>query len=131
MEAHAIQFSQGYKAKKGYTFWEKDFDGMAFKTMLRQLISKWGIMSIEMQDAYTKDMGVIQQDGAVEYVDNEPTEEIKQQPVIEERPEATKKASRRSAEVEPKEEAVDMVIEAEEADFEPSEDDFKKIFGED
>ena len=66
MEAHAVQYSQGYKAKKGYTFWEKDFDGMAFKTMLRQLISKWGIMSIEMQDAYTQDMGVIQQDGAVD-----------------------------------------------------------------
>ena len=130
MEAHAVQYSQGYKAKKGYTFWEKDFDGMAFKTMLRQLISKWGIMSIEMQDAYTKDMGVIQQDGAVEYVDNEPFDEIKTETVIEERPETTKKASRRNAEPEPKEEAVDMVLEVEEADFEPSEDDFKKIFGE-
>ena len=37
------------------SFWYKDFDGMAFKTMLRQLISKWGIMSIDMQDAYEKD----------------------------------------------------------------------------
>lgn len=31
------------------SFWYKDFDGMAYKTMLRQLISKWGIMSIDMQ----------------------------------------------------------------------------------
>ena len=45
MEAHALRYSKGYAAKKGYTFWEKDFDAMAFKTMLRQLISKWGIMS--------------------------------------------------------------------------------------
>lgn len=37
------------------SFWYKDFDGMAFKTMIRQLISKWGIMSIEMQEAYEKD----------------------------------------------------------------------------
>lgn len=37
------------------SFWYKDFDAMAFKTMLRQLISKWGIMSIDMQDAYEKD----------------------------------------------------------------------------
>ncbi len=37
-------------------FWYKDFDGMAWKTMLRQLISKWGIMSIEMQEAFEKDM---------------------------------------------------------------------------
>lgn len=42
MEAHALKYSKGYQAKKGYTFWEKDFDGMAYKTMLRQLISKWG-----------------------------------------------------------------------------------------
>ena len=40
MEAHALKYSMGYRAKKGYTFWEKDFDGMAYKTMLRQLISK-------------------------------------------------------------------------------------------
>lgn len=71
MEKHALRYSQGYKAKKGYTFWEKDFDGMAFKTMLRQLISKWGIMSVEMQNAMEKDMGIIGQDGTVEYVDND------------------------------------------------------------
>lgn len=59
----------GYKARKGYTFWEKDFDGMAYKTMLRQLISKWGIMSIEMQDVYSKDMAVINENGETEYVD--------------------------------------------------------------
>ena len=28
---------------------------MAFKTMLRQLISKWGIMSIELQTAFEQD----------------------------------------------------------------------------
>lgn len=69
METHALKYSQGYKAKKGYTFWEKDFDGMAFKTMLRQLISKWGIMSIDMQTAMDSDMGVIRDDGSVDYVD--------------------------------------------------------------
>lgn len=55
MEAHAMKFSKGYAAKKGYTFWEKDFDSMAYKTMLRQLISKWGIMSIELQTAFEND----------------------------------------------------------------------------
>lgn len=55
MEAHALKYSKGYAAKKGYTFWEKDFDGMAYKTMLRQLISKWGIMSIDMQNAMESD----------------------------------------------------------------------------
>lgn len=72
MEAHALKYSKGYQAKKGYTFWEKDFDGMAYKTMLRQLISKWGIMSIEMQTAIDSDMAIINEDGTKDYVDNAP-----------------------------------------------------------
>lgn len=71
MEAHALKYSKGYAAKKGFTFWEKDFDGMAFKTMLRQLISKWGIMSIEMQMAMDGDMAVINEDGTKSYVEND------------------------------------------------------------
>lgn len=55
MEAHALRYSKGYAAKKGYTFWEKDFDAMAYKTMLRQLISKWGVMSIDLQSAFEAD----------------------------------------------------------------------------
>nr|DAE22771.1 MAG TPA: RecT protein [Siphoviridae sp. ct2hZ16] len=41
------------------SFWYKDFDSMAKKTMLRQLISKWGIMSVDMQVAYESDGRVI------------------------------------------------------------------------
>lgn len=77
MEAHALKYSKGYAAKKGYTFWEKDFDGMAFKTMLRQLISKWGIMSIDMQTAIEKDMAVIKENGEPDYIDAEAEEVIK------------------------------------------------------
>ena len=40
------------------SFWYKDFDSMAKKTLLRQLISKWGIMSTEMQQALTNDSGI-------------------------------------------------------------------------
>ena len=69
MQSHAEKYSKGYAAHKGHTFWEKDFDGMACKTMLRQLISKWGIMSIDMQTAMTNDMGVIHEDGSVDHVD--------------------------------------------------------------
>ena len=72
MESHALQYSQGYKAKKGYTFWEKDFDSMAIKTLLRQLISKWGIMSIDFQKAYEADMGVLRPGtDKIDYVDND------------------------------------------------------------
>lgn len=71
MEAHAMQYSQGYRAKKGYTFWEKDFDAMAHKTLLRQILSKWGIMSTELMSAIESDEAVINEDGSKTYVDNE------------------------------------------------------------
>lgn len=77
MEAHALKYSKGYAADKkkntSWTFWSKDFDGMAYKTMLRQIISKWGIMSIEMQQAYEGDSALIHDDGTPEYVDNAPS----------------------------------------------------------
>lgn len=73
MEAHAEKYSPGYKRdlEKGtsWTFWAKDFDAMAYKTMLRQLISKWGIMSIDLQDAIDSDMAVIREDGSRDYVE--------------------------------------------------------------
>ena len=86
MLTHANKYSQAFNLEayknlqdgkmpqsdlwKYSSFWYKDFDGMAYKTMLRQLISKWGIMSIEMQEAYTKDMATIKENGEYEYVDN-------------------------------------------------------------
>lgn len=76
MQKHALEYSQAYasdvKKNTNYSFWSKDFNGMAFKTMLRQLISKWGIMSIDMQEALTKDMSVVKEDGTYDYIDNQP-----------------------------------------------------------
>lgn len=89
MEAHAEQYSMGYKAKKGYTFWEKDFDAMAYKTMLRQLLSKWGIMSTEMMSAIDSDEAVINEDGTKTYVE---TEEIIDAPAAEPKQEEKKPA---------------------------------------
>ena len=62
---------------------------MAYKTMLRQLISKWGIMSIDMVTALDADMAVINEDGTKNYVDNEndiidvPAEEVREVPETE------------------------------------------------
>lgn len=86
LQAHADKYSSAYSLKiagdiaqgkipekdmwKYSSFWYKDFDAMAMKTMLRQLISKWGIMSIDLQNAFDKDMAVIHEDGTAEYVDN-------------------------------------------------------------
>lgn len=74
MESHALKYSTGYKKdrEKGwkYTFWSKDFEGMAYKTMLRQLIGKWGIMSIEMQNAFEGDMTFTENSGVKAYPEN-------------------------------------------------------------
>ena len=86
MIAHADKYSMAFSASayqkilegkipqgdmwKYSSFWYKDFDGMAYKTMLRQLISKWGVMSIDLQTALNRDMAVTYGDGSVEYVDN-------------------------------------------------------------
>lgn len=87
MELHADKYSKAFSLKgmqdlkagkvadkdmwRYSSFWYKDFDGMAFKTMLRQLISKWGIMSTEMELAFKSDMAVIRDDNTFDYVDND------------------------------------------------------------
>ena len=62
------------------SFWYKNFDGMAKKTMLRQLISKWGIMSTDMVQAMESDSGVINanENGVfeVEIPTNEPEPDV-------------------------------------------------------
>lgn len=99
MEAHALKYSQGYNSdkKKGtkWTFWSKDFDSMAYKTMLRQLISKWGIMSIEMQSAIEKDMTFTDERGNSNYVDVNPDFKIdtSKNPISKESDEPKKKTA--------------------------------------
>lgn len=77
IDEHARTYSKGYasdlRKHTSYTFWSKNFDAMAKKTLIRQLISKWGIMSTEMQTAYEKDMAVIDENGNPVYVDNPQT----------------------------------------------------------
>jgi recombination protein RecT len=72
IDAHAKKYSATYR--KGYGLWSTDFDAMARKTLLRQLISKWGIMSVEMERAYVGDQAVIREDGTPDYIDNIPDE---------------------------------------------------------
>ena len=75
MQKHAETYSSGYRndlrKHTSYTFWSKNFDAMAKKTLIRQIISKWGVMSIEMSKAFESDMAVIDEDGKLHYVDNE------------------------------------------------------------
>lgn len=87
MMAHADKYSQAFNRDdfdrlmageikkadmwKYSSFWYKNFDDMALKTMLRQLLSRWGILSTELQTAMEKDMGTISPDGSVSFIDNE------------------------------------------------------------
>ena len=97
MEAHAKKYSPGYKKDlvKGtsWTFWAKDFDAMAYKTMLRQLISKWGIMSIELQTAIDSDMAVIREDGSRDYVETVQPDVVEEAAVPQEENAATSEES--------------------------------------
>jgi recombination protein RecT len=84
MMAHADTYSPAFSAEaykriqegqvadqdmwKYSSFWYKNFDDMAKKTLLRQLISRWGIMSIEMQRGYVNDSGFVQVEGNGEFV---------------------------------------------------------------
>lgn len=84
LEAHGKKYSQTYK--RGSGLWATDFDSMAKKTCLKQLLSKYGILSIEMQRAQTFDQAVVKNDliednvdeADIEYVDNNPTDARRQ-----------------------------------------------------
>lgn len=82
MDRHAKKYSQSYSSSKKWvvdsSLWTTDFDGMAIKTVMKRLLSKYGILSIEMQSALTNDQAVINNQGNPEYIDNQVKEEITQ-----------------------------------------------------
>lgn len=72
IENHAKKFSKTYSSK--FSSWQTNFNTMAKKTVLKLLLSKFGILSIEMQTAQKADQAVIKDfdknNIEVEYVDN-------------------------------------------------------------
>lgn len=119
MLAHADRYSAAFSAVKYKelldgkvperdlwkysSFWYKDFDAMACKTMLRQLISKWGVMSIELQQAFDSDGYVVTQDKTGEFVADTSAQLSSE---IEER--QAKAASQNSASPEPQTEVINL-----------------------
>ena len=69
IKKHGTKFSQSFR--KGYGLWKDDFDSMAKKTVLKQLISKYAPMNVEMQKAQQYDQAVIDGD-KYNYPDNQP-----------------------------------------------------------
>lgn len=57
VKKHAQQFSKTYKQSNGV--WATSFNAMAKKTVLKNTLSKWGILSIEMQNAVIADQAII------------------------------------------------------------------------
>lgn len=101
MEKHADKYSQAFSLEasrklangeipqselwKYSSYWYASFDEMAEKTMIRQLLSKWGMLTTELAEAYEADMAVIHEDGTKDYVD---TEDIVDMPQPQEEPKA-------------------------------------------
>ena len=87
MEKHADQYSQAFNLEaykklqagqipqsdmwKYSSYWYSNFDGMAEKTLIKHLLSKYGILSTELIQAVDADMTVINEDGSKNYVDVE------------------------------------------------------------
>lgn len=68
---HAKKYSKAYE--KAYSPWQDEDQkhAMALKTVLKNTLSKWGIMSIEMQTAQLADQAVQVKEGEYDYVDND------------------------------------------------------------
>lgn len=79
MEEHATRYSQAYKYDKEHpnpdrkpSFWTSDFDEMAKKTVLKQLLSKFAPMSVDsaLTMAIKYDQAVATDKGDLAYLDN-------------------------------------------------------------
>lgn len=71
-DAHAQRFSKSYN--RSSSPWKTDFNAMACKTVLKRLLSHYGILSVQMQTAVLADQAVVREpaDGGAsefDYVD--------------------------------------------------------------
>jgi recombination protein RecT len=120
---HAKRFSKAFNSD--YSPWKTDFDAMALKTVLRNLITKWGIMSVEMVQAVDRDIEADAQREIAEYANSEVLDiddgivdaEFEEVPV----PPNTKKQAKSKTKQEPKpeKESRQETLEPEWADDEP------------
>lgn len=69
VKTHGAKFSKTFAHQN--SVWKTDFNAMAKKTVLKNTLSKWGILSIEMQQAVVVDQAVVNDSETldVDYVD--------------------------------------------------------------
>ena len=96
MEKHANQYSQAFDLEaykklqagqipqadmwKYSSYWYSNFAGMAEKTLIKHLLSKYGILSTELIQAADADGAVINDDGTKNYVEVEDVEVVPAEP---------------------------------------------------
>ena len=66
--AHGKRYSKAFK--KGFGLWVENFEAMALKTVCKLGLSKYGVLSVEMQKAIEMDQAAINEDGSPSYIDN-------------------------------------------------------------
>ena len=102
VDNHARRYSTAYQydLSKGRNTsrWSQDFDAMGKKTVIKLLLSKWGILSIDMRRAIEDDQKVVDGDGNALYLDNPETKE--REAVVDVFAEAEAAADERKAEKE-------------------------------
>lgn len=62
IEEHRISNAKGFDKSKLTGAWKDNYDQMAIKTVLRNMLAKWGILSVEMQSAVASDEKVFRYD---------------------------------------------------------------------
>lgn len=71
---HAKKYSAAYKYdikfKKSSSIWSTDFTVMALKTVIKLSLQRWGILSVQLQNAIKYDQSVVSQSEQPTYVDN-------------------------------------------------------------
>ena len=75
IDAHEKKFRKCKPGTKRPAIWDDNYDGMACKTVLRKLIGKWGLMSVDYQKADAKTVQIAQ-DIASGNIDDELTIDV-------------------------------------------------------
>lgn len=88
VEEHRVANTKGYDKTKLTGAWKDNYDQMAIKTVLRNMLSKWGILSVEMQSAVTSDEKVFRYDDNDDLIKETKIDEM--EPIEQERKEAEK-----------------------------------------
>ena len=74
VENHAKRYSKSYQTDlakgRSSSRWSQDFVAMGKKTVIKLLLSRWGILSVDMQTAMREDQKVYDADGTGTYADN-------------------------------------------------------------